>query len=122
MGDHPYRGGISHRGGYGLGEEDEVTKIKIFGHQFTLEYRELRSDGNLGSSNCARNNITVDPWQVESQQEDTFLHEVVHQISNILDLKLEEGTVQRLAAGLHTIIVDNPDVFSLRLPPKEAKP
>ena len=96
-------------------------KIKIFGHQYDVDYRELRGDDRLGESSNAQNRIVIDPWQAPSQQEDTFLHEMVHQISNVLGLKLDEGTVWRLAAGLHTIIVDNPQVFSLRLPGRGEK-
>ncbi len=97
-------------------KEDQLEKIKIFGHQFDVDYRELRGKDLLGESSNAQNRIVIDPWQAPSQQEDTFLHEIVHQISNVLGLKLDEETVWRLAAGLHTIIVDNPQVFSLRLP------
>lgn len=49
------------------------------------------------------------------QQEQTFLHEVVHGIIRERNLDLEnsdeESIVDELATGLHQIIRDNPEMF-----------
>ena len=41
------------------------------------------------------------------------LHEALHAISYLQGLDLEEGTVQRLASGVRSILIENPQFVKL---------
>src|SRR5574343_1848552 len=90
--------------------------LKIFGHLVEVRYRPMRGERINGLNITDHNIIDINVETPTSKQEEVLLHEVFHNISDNLNLNLEEDTVQRLAVGLHTIITDNPEVFSLDLP------
>ncbi|MEN6317873.1 MAG: hypothetical protein ABFD82_03815 [Syntrophaceae bacterium] len=91
--------------------------MKIFGHEYEIIFRDMSVDDLSGRGSVARNTIEINTHNhAPTQMEDTFLHEVLHQISDILKLSMKEALVHRLAAGLHTVIKDNPEIFSMRLP------
>lgn len=90
--------------------------LKIFGHLVEVNYEILRGKNHNGLNNSDYNKMEISADLPTSKQEEVLLHEVFHNISDNLNLNLEEDTVQRLAVGLHTIIIDNPEVFSLDLP------
>lgn len=52
----------------------------------------------------------------KQSQEQTFLHEILHGIVSDRDLAIEneEAVVDAIAKGLHQIIRDNPDIFTVR--------
>lgn len=103
------------------GENSRVDFIKVMGHTYAFEYKDLRHEGTLGNSCGMKGYIRIDTCQTESQQKETLLHEIFHQISYTLHLDLKEETVQRLAAGIQALIVDNPEMFTMTLPGRTDK-
>lgn len=90
--------------------------IKIFGHQVTVNIAPIRGKSHNGLNVSDHNSIEVNSEMPFSKQEEIFLHELLHNLSDNLNLGLKEDTVARLSVALHTVIVDNPDVFRLKLP------
>jgi hypothetical protein len=90
--------------------------LKIFGHLYEVKYRDMSTEEYHGRAVFTKGVIEIDSSINSSRQEETLLHETLHHVSNLLCLGMKEELVHRLAVGLHTIIIDNPEVFSLDLP------
>lgn len=92
--------------------------IKIFGHEYEVRYRDMQREGDdyRGKSITRQNFLEIAACEPTSQQEDTFIHEIIHALSYLLKLDMKENLVHRLAAALHTVIKDNPDIFTMKLP------
>jgi hypothetical protein len=102
--------------------------IRILGHNFRL------------SSGCDPDSIgqckTSGGWirletgeQSPDQGAETLLHEIIHILSDELKIKIVHDDVQRLAAGLYQIMVDNPDIIrdilarrAIQVPDRKEKP
>ena len=88
--------------------------MKIFGHEVEIRYTDLSGANIAGNSQYLRSVIEIgNNGQSRSQMEDTLIHELLHQISYVLKLDMKEELVHRLAAGLHTVIKDNPVRFHI---------
>lgn len=77
--------------------------VSILGQKYTLKYESDEAmEGNLGACMPRKMWLKINKNIVKVQQEETLIHEVIHCISDELLLSLDEGTVQRLAAGLYS--------------------
>lgn len=99
MAIHPYPGGV-----------------KVGAHVYAVQYESLIYDTDeqqeyLGRANYPDCQMQIKTGRAPSQMAETFLHEVVHAISNDRRLEMSEHQVDQVAAGLLALIVDNPDVF-----------
>lgn len=94
--------------------------VKIGAHNYRIECRDMVYDRDedqryLGRITYQDGEILIDAdaKRSPSQIAETFLHEVVHGISNDRDLELDERQVDQVAAGLLAVMVDNPDIFGV---------
>jgi len=93
-------------------------KVKIGGTNYAVKYEDRLNTGSnmaYGHIDYERALIRIEPnIQGEQGKFKTLLHEIIHGITHHFDLKLDEDedTIDRLATGLHMVIVDNPDIFS----------
>lgn len=89
-------------------------KVKIGGLAYEVSTSDTLMRDNEASGNSCGNtqSIMIDQTVSKQLQETTFLHEVIHQISFVYNLKFDEHTTALLEAGLYAFIMDNPAVFS----------
>ncbi len=90
-------------------------KIKIGGKTYTVE---ITSKMDLGINNVSAEILYNDLIiricpQAKAKMEADFIHEVVHAIYFGLGYRdHDEKRVDELANALHSVVVDNPDVFA----------
>ena len=88
------------------------ASIRILGKKFTVSYPESRDGDLVGECDTDKQTLTVqDKMPLESEQ-DTLLHECLHAIDEMVDSKLKESQVKRLATGLLAVLKDNPRLAS----------
>jgi len=87
-----------------------ITKLRVLGQDLAIVAdAELVNDRDAyGEYRGLRGEIALFPRATPNRQGDTLIHEAVHVLSDRLDLGLDEGTVRRLAAGVHAVMRDNP--------------
>lgn len=86
--------------------------IRILGKKFTVSYPESVEGDLVGECDTDAQTITVqDKMPLESEQ-DCLIHEVLHAIDEMVDSKLKESQVKRLATGLLAVLKDNPRLAS----------
>lgn len=90
--------------------------MKILGHRYEVRYGDLSGEEYRGRCHTRKNVLEIGTDIAVSHREDTLLHEMLHAIDDVLSLGLDEQQVVRLAAGLHAVIIDNPDIFTMRMP------
>ncbi len=90
------------------------NKLKISGH--TLDVK-ITNDNNcidtneIGKTIIANNIIYINKNYPKSQQEETLIHELLHNCFYCLGEEQSEPLIQRLGAMLYSIIIDNPNIF-----------
>ena len=53
----------------------------------------------------------------QKQQNQTFIHELLHGIAekqDLIDLKNNEHAIQLMSVGLYEVIIDNPELFTMK--------
>ena len=100
--------------------EDSVKlpeAIKILHKTFSLRertYNESFGNSRLAEINFMANEINYLPLD-NSEVVDSIIHEVLHGLFAMFDIKMEEQeeehVVSALATGLTTVMKDNPDLF-----------
>lgn len=91
--------------------------LKIGGHIYKVELSKTRDekkgDGNWGKTLFSKCKIYVDEHLIQSKQEETFLHELLHVafdqagINAEFDKEKEESLVNRISIALYAILKDN---------------
>jgi hypothetical protein len=77
--------------------------VSILGMKYKLSYETSEQmKGELGMCTPWKLDIRINKEAPGPQQEETLIHEVLHCISDELVLELNEETIQRLSAGLHS--------------------
>jgi hypothetical protein len=79
-------------------------RLKILGKYFSVTLTEA---GDYGSCDIEKCEITVRSTQNPQQMKDTLLHETIHAISDMLDLKYTEKQVHLGATGIYALLHDN---------------
>ncbi|MCI8273533.1 MAG: hypothetical protein HFJ55_05575 [Clostridia bacterium] len=67
--------------------------------------------------NYEKEQIRISSKYSQKQQNQTFLHELIHGIFEKLDmtnLKEDEVVVNQLATTLYEVIIDNPHIFTMK--------
>jgi Zn-dependent peptidase ImmA (M78 family) len=86
-------------------------KLKIAGRTFDVEYFDFDKSvrGNNMDGNCAHNkqHIQIDSTNHRQHQESTLLHEIIHLVSNSMNMDLKEEQVAQLETGLYQVLNDN---------------
>jgi len=81
-----------------------MKAIQILGKTYKIEYVDNKTlGGNYGDCNTTKAYIRINKEITKQQQEDTLLHEVLHIISDELNIELGEKQVQILATALYSI-------------------
>lgn len=95
---------------------DKPASIKVGGHHYAVEYEPLIYDTDeqqeyLGRASYQEAKLQIKTGRAPSQMAETFLHEVVHAISNDRRLEMSEHQVDQMAAGFLALMIDNPKLF-----------
>jgi hypothetical protein len=51
--------------------------------------------------------LTIRDGQPQANEQDSVLHEVIHAVSDYMEIRLKEGQVTKLATGLLAVLKDN---------------
>lgn len=84
--------------------------LKIGGQVYRVLVKDFVDEGNeslCGYAIAGDNIIAINHALPQSQQESTFLHEVIEVVNNNYELKLEHPVIQTLEAALYQVLVDN---------------
>lgn len=65
-------------------------------------------DPGLGRSDGLTLTIAIEEGQPLENEQDSFLHEVLHHVEYAMKMDLPEEVVEKLATGLLAVIKDNP--------------
>lgn len=86
------------------------AKLKILGKPFKVEFGNSAplEDGDMGDCNTEGQAITIREGQPLDNEQDSVLHEVIHAVSDYMEINLKEGQVTKLATGLLAVLKDNP--------------
>ena len=89
-------------------------RIKILAKPFKVEFREgpPLEAGDMGNCDTEAQAITIRPNQPLENEQDSVLHEVLHAVSDYMEINLREGQVTKLATGLLAVLKDNPKFVS----------
>lgn len=85
-------------------------RIKILGKPFKVTYgtgaplEEL----DMGDCNTEGQALTIREGQPLENEQDCVLHEVIHAVSDYMEIGLKEGQVTKLATGLLAVLKENP--------------
>lgn len=97
-------------------------KIKVGVREYALKYQDeiVEVGGEMYGKLCSKElEITLASKFPAVQQDETFLHEIIHAVAKMQDLRDIDGNehwVDLLASGLHMVIVDNPHIFTMSRP------
>lgn len=93
-------------------------KIKIGPHTYKIKYQKGMSKNHsvLGQTRMLDGVIAIDPEQIQTQLEDTFIHEILHAINMQVefvnrDRDVEESAIIKLSPLLLQIIKENKEIF-----------
>lgn len=88
-------------------------KVKIGGQTYRVRYdaKMPTKRGHKGECDPMDNEITLDPLMIKSQQEQTFIHEILEAINFEYPVNLEHTQIELLDAVLYQVIKDNPEIF-----------
>lgn len=81
----------------------------VLGKKITVKYLSEASsdDPYMGRSDVKRNEITICKDMPIDNQEETLLHEVIHNILDNLGVKQRENLIQQLSVSLYSVFKDN---------------
>lgn len=90
-------------------------EVKIGGHKVTVELISAFEEGRKnvvgramhGSKKIILSQESRGEIHTESYTAENFLHELLHHIDLVYNVKLTEGQVRRLSEGLFQVLVDN---------------
>ena len=87
-------------------------RIKVISKRFTVEYQPTGSADldpeHAGECRTLEQRILIEEGMKPDTQKDTLLHEVLHAISDEMDLELSEEQVTGAAKGILAVLMDNP--------------
>lgn len=90
-----------------------INSIKIGWKEYIInivrpsQVLKTESDECYGEINYDELVINIRATDKEEQQEATLIHEVLHGVSEMYGLEMNEETVTRLANALYTVLKDN---------------
>ena len=103
------------------------NSVKIGWKRYDIQFAEERLNsgqelfGQIDYQTCK---ITLRGRNTQEQDECTLIHEILHGVSEMYGLNMEEELVERLANALYTLLVDNEttvkEVFGVKMQTVEA--
>ncbi len=101
-----------------------MESLKILGQVYTLEVVDeiSRSDPLNGMIDHDNQIIYIRKSLPETKKKEVLLHEVIHGISEALDMDLKEKAVQMLARSLYDFLTANQIISSWMVSVKEQNP
>jgi len=87
-----------------------IKKLKICGFDFDVMYKKLvveKGDSCLGLCRSDENKIEIKAGITPQRENEVILHESIHAISDIMNLDLDENTVNTLGVLIINYIKDN---------------
>ena len=93
------------------------TTITILGHTYHISECDpgMWCSNGMGRSDVRRGTIELNIAMTDDVKRSTLIHEVIHQLADILDIssiRESESNISALAAGFYTILKDNPELVS----------
>jgi len=84
--------------------------IRILGKPVKVQFLDgpPLEDGDMGDCNTEAQVITIRTGQPLENEQDSVLHEVLHAISDYMEIKMKEHQVTKLATGFLAVLKDNP--------------
>ncbi|MEK6882319.1 MAG: hypothetical protein AABY22_22055 [Nanoarchaeota archaeon] len=85
-------------------------KVKVGAHEYDIKFELDPSNDNDSCFGCISYKkllIGIDPNYKQSQQEETFFHEVLHAIYHQLGLEDTEKSIQSIAHSFYEVLKDN---------------
>ena len=88
-------------------------KVKIGAHIYTVIFRDDLDDDNFGTCRPRKLKIFIDETVETTQQEETFIHEIMHDIfhqmgfSTTWSYEKEEQMVQSLSHAFYQVLKEN---------------
>lgn len=94
--------------------EHQIT-LQLLDHAYTL-IETTSGDWTgvgMGQSSMFNGKIMIQSTMPHDMRNSTIIHEIVHQISDILDLGIgeREDTVSGIAVGVYSFIKNNPELI-----------
>ena len=89
--------------------------VKIGGHVLDVEFTNNCDDiekETIGNTIIAKNIIRINTNYPKSRQEETLIHEIIHNCLYDLKEEQDEAMVERLGTMFYAVIKDNPKVFN----------
>ena len=88
-------------------------KIKIGGFNIPIEISKdlMIHENKYGNYNTVNHIITISEQASQDQKNNTLCHEIIEGIDSIYDLKLPHDKITIIAAVLHQVLNDNPEIF-----------
>ena len=87
-----------------------LKKLKICGFDVVIEYKPLvveKGDSCLGLCRSDENKIEIKTGITPQRENEVILHESIHAISDIMNLDLDENTVNTLGVLMINYIAEN---------------
>jgi hypothetical protein len=86
-----------------------LDRIRILGKPFKVVFgtEAPLEDGDMGDCNTEGQVLTIRDGQPQANEQDSVLHEVIHAVSDYMEIRLKEGQVTKLATGLLAVLKDN---------------
>ena len=88
-----------------------LKKLKICGFDFKIIYKNLvveSGDSCLGCCKSDSNVIEIKNGIIPQREDEVILHESIHAMSDIMNLNLDENTVNTLGVVVIDFIKSNP--------------
>jgi uncharacterized protein YabN with tetrapyrrole methylase and pyrophosphatase domain len=88
--------------------------VKIGGHYLSVNVtnnNESLTDNEIGKTWLGKNAIYLNSNYPKSRQEESLLHEIIHNCLFDLQEEQDEKMVERLGTILYQVIIDNPEIF-----------
>lgn len=90
-----------------------IETIHILGIDYAIvESSQVVKDGNYGELVPDLQQIRLSPHLADALRRRTILHEVIEGIDESLGLNLPHGKITALAAALHQVLSDNPELVN----------
>ena len=87
-----------------------MKSLRVMGLDISLEVLDPDST-NLGEWNADTSTLRLSAFLPPTRRAEIMWHEILHIISERLDLDLSEQLVQRIAAAQYAVLRENPELL-----------
>ena len=90
----------------------DIGSVRVLSHVFDVEFVAQGAKHLAGTCDITDSALHVLDGLPEEAKKNTVIHELLHLMSDILDLGLKEVQINGLACGLKGLIEDNPQLMA----------